>query len=105
MLTIGTQDGETQIVESDTDIRLFLDDVKIPGALDTVDQFSKHSQPPKAHLSFSQTGRLRSELPAFNLERPQALRPLQLDVTLVPDYHDFNPGLFLFAKPSLKKFL
>ena len=26
--------------ESDTDIRLFLDDVKIPGVLDTVDQFS-----------------------------------------------------------------
>ena len=40
MLTIGIQDGDTQVSGSDTDVKLFLDEVEVPGAFDNVDQFS-----------------------------------------------------------------
>ncbi|MCH8331346.1 MAG: DUF4382 domain-containing protein [Bacteroidetes bacterium] len=39
MLTTGIQDGDTQVFGSDTDLRLFLDGVEVPGAFDDVDQF------------------------------------------------------------------
>ena len=39
MLTAGIQDGDTQVVGSDTDVRLFLDNVEVPNAFDDVDQF------------------------------------------------------------------
>lgn len=38
-LTIGIQDGDSQVYNSSTDIRVFVDDVEIAGALDAVDQF------------------------------------------------------------------
>ena len=41
--TIGVQDGDTQVVGSDTDIRLFIDGAEIQGAFDEVDQFSSGS--------------------------------------------------------------
>lgn len=39
MFTLGISDGDSQVVGSDTDIQLFLDDVELPGAFDDVDQF------------------------------------------------------------------
>ena len=39
MLTTGIQDGDTQVFGSDTDLKLFLDGVEVPGAFDDVDQF------------------------------------------------------------------
>ncbi len=40
MATLGIQDGDTQVYESDTDIKLFVDNEEIPEAFDTVDQFA-----------------------------------------------------------------
>jgi hypothetical protein len=40
LLTLGVQDGDNQVVGSDTDIRLFVDGVEVPHAFDDVDQFS-----------------------------------------------------------------
>ena len=40
LFTLGVQDGDTQVVGSDTDIKLFIDGVELPGAFDTVDQFA-----------------------------------------------------------------
>jgi len=37
--TFGIQDGDTQVYGSETDIRLFLDNIEIPEAFDKVDQF------------------------------------------------------------------
>ena len=39
MLTSGIQDGDRQVVGSDTDLRLFIDNVEVPKAFDDVDQF------------------------------------------------------------------
>jgi hypothetical protein len=39
MLTLGIQDGDNQVVGRDMDVRLFLDNVEVPGAFDSVDQF------------------------------------------------------------------
>ncbi|MCU0914166.1 MAG: VWA domain-containing protein [Planctomycetes bacterium] len=38
-LTLGIQDGDSQVKGSDTDMRLFVDGREVPGAFDTVDQF------------------------------------------------------------------
>ena len=40
LFTLGVQDGDTQVSGSNTDIRLFLDNVELPGAFDSVDQFT-----------------------------------------------------------------
>jgi hypothetical protein len=39
--TLGIQDGDSQVFGSDTGIKLFVDGIEIPGALDHVDQFDK----------------------------------------------------------------
>jgi len=39
LFTLGVQDGDSQVVGSDTDIRLYVDGVEVAGAFDTVDQF------------------------------------------------------------------
>jgi len=39
LLTLGVQDGDSQVYGSDKEIRVFIDGVEIPGALDSVDQF------------------------------------------------------------------
>jgi len=39
LLTMGIQDGDSQVYGSDIEIRVFIDSVEIPGALDDVDQF------------------------------------------------------------------
>jgi hypothetical protein len=39
MLTLGIQDGDTQVYGSDVEIKLFIDGVEVPYAFDTVDQF------------------------------------------------------------------
>jgi hypothetical protein len=38
-LALGIQDGDTQVYGSDTDIRLFINEIEIPHAFDSVDQF------------------------------------------------------------------
>lgn len=40
LITLGIQDGDTQVAGSDTDIKLFLDNMEIPKAFDHVDQFA-----------------------------------------------------------------
>lgn len=39
LMTLGIQDGDVQVSGSDTEIKLYLDNVEIPGAFDFVDQF------------------------------------------------------------------
>jgi thiol-disulfide isomerase/thioredoxin len=39
IMTLGVQDGDTQVTGSDTDIRLFLDAMEVDGAFDDLDQF------------------------------------------------------------------
>ena len=39
LLALGIQDGDSQVVGSDIDIRLFLDGIELAGAFDVVDQF------------------------------------------------------------------
>ena len=39
ILSLGIQDGDEQVSGSDTDIKLYLDGVEVPGAFDDVDQF------------------------------------------------------------------
>jgi hypothetical protein len=39
LFTLGIQDGDSQVFGGDTDIRVLLDGVPVPGALDAVDQF------------------------------------------------------------------
>jgi hypothetical protein len=39
LFTLGVQDGDSQVVGSDTDIRLYVDGIEVAGAFDTVDQF------------------------------------------------------------------
>lgn len=39
ILSLGIQDGDDQVEDSDTDIRLYLDGLEVPGAFDDVDQF------------------------------------------------------------------
>lgn len=39
MLTLGIQDGDTQVVGSNTEIKLFLDEEEVEGAFDDIDQF------------------------------------------------------------------
>ena len=39
LLTLGVQDGDSQVYGSDKEIRVFIDGAEIPGALDSVDQF------------------------------------------------------------------
>lgn len=39
LLTQGIQDGDSQVVGSDQDLRLFVDNVEVPKAFDDVDQF------------------------------------------------------------------
>ena len=43
-LTLGIQDGDSQVSTSDTDIRLYVDGLEIPGAFDDVDQFDRDEQ-------------------------------------------------------------
>ena len=38
-LTLGIQDGDSQVSTSDTDIRLFVDGLEVPAAFDDIDQF------------------------------------------------------------------
>ena len=40
LFTLGVQDGDTQVVGSEQDIRLFIDGFEVTGAFDAVDQFS-----------------------------------------------------------------
>jgi len=40
LITLGIQDGDTQVAGSDTDVRLYLDNMEIPKAFDHVDQFA-----------------------------------------------------------------
>ncbi|MFC2126556.1 DUF4493 domain-containing protein, partial [Bacteroidota bacterium] len=39
IFTLGIQDGDNQVYQSDTDIKLFINDIEIPQAFDDVDQF------------------------------------------------------------------
>lgn len=39
LFTLGVQDGDSQVVGSDTDIRLYVDGIEVAGAFDAVDQF------------------------------------------------------------------
>lgn len=39
LTTLGIQDGDNQVYGSDTDIRLWIDGVELPGAFDAIDQF------------------------------------------------------------------
>jgi hypothetical protein len=39
LFTLGVQDGDSQVVGSDTDVRLFIDGAEVAGAFDDVDQF------------------------------------------------------------------
>lgn len=39
-LTLGIQDGDNQVSGSDTDLKLYLDDVELPNAFDELDQFN-----------------------------------------------------------------
>jgi hypothetical protein len=42
-LTLGIQDGDSDVAGSDTDIRLYVDAIEVPGAFDDVDQFYYNS--------------------------------------------------------------
>jgi hypothetical protein len=39
LFTLGIQDGDTQVANTNTDIRLFIDGSEVTGAFDTIDQF------------------------------------------------------------------
>jgi hypothetical protein len=39
LVTAGIQDGDRQVSGSDTDIKLYLDNIEVPQAFDDVDQF------------------------------------------------------------------
>lgn len=39
LMTLGIQDGDSQVVGSNTDIVLYLDNLEVPGAFDLIDQF------------------------------------------------------------------
>lgn len=41
LLTLGIQDGDKQVYQSDTDIKLFINGIEIPHAFDDVDQFDR----------------------------------------------------------------
>ena len=63
LLTLGIQDGDTQVTGSDTDIRLYVDDVEVQQAFDKVDQFSS-----KNSVWGQSAGQVYVELPEAALD-------------------------------------
>ncbi len=67
LTTLGIQDGDQQVCNSDTDIKLFMDGQEIPGAFDAIDQFDNIS------------GKWSDFVSSFDIAIPQSLLPLLKD--------------------------